>query len=67
MELCGRQKVVQRKMVLLSVYHPSCDLCLLQNLTRSQRRRCLWEDVSAERVYKRVSCSAYPLHIRPAN
>lgn len=56
MPLCGRQKVVQRKMVLLLVgTRPSpggsAGLCLR---FRSQGRRCLWQDVGAECFHKRV-------------
>jgi hypothetical protein len=55
MELCGRQKVVQRKMVLLSV--GTWILCAVNAGTDrylQQRRRCLWQDFCSECVYKRV-------------
>jgi hypothetical protein len=61
MQLCGRQKLVQRKMVLLLV--SNSDSPLTTGLTLQQRRRSLWQDISAERVYTGVR--ATPSHPKP--
>ena len=71
MPLCGGGKTVHRKLVLL--YRPTTfHYCQLTYKNLKQRRRCLRQDVTAQRLYQRVGLyllepsGAYLMRLAPS-